>query len=209
MAIVKTEFTCIDQYTNVPEIAAWLEENAAEYFDSMELTEDESGYPIFNMKIGETTAVKFTANATASYGISTTVTLSNGTNVKTSVNANRPKYFDYAKKTENGVYLHSPSSDRLFFTKTNAGSTAFALFYSSSSYYIADFTYSDQMKQYAKGDNMCMPNSLTSFAPVVLDGGTYCPAMFRTPDSEYAGTDCNMVFDGVNYAYDGYIALKE
>lgn len=207
MAIEKTTFTGTTVAVNLTEIKDWLSSCATEYFDDFEIgTLD--GVPINVVcRISNAEVLKL---ENKSESINVTVSLPNGTTAENYGGKTAP-VFKYAKKTNSGIYLYS-TTIHIFITKSDKNTTAVLLScYTTASAqksFIADFGYSSKFVEVSHTASV-VQNDLTSFSNVVCNGGTMLPNLFRTPDSEYAGIDCNFDYDGIKYVYDGYFALRE
>lgn len=208
MAITRTDFTGTTQAANAPEVLAWLQANAAEYFDT--IAADENGN--VSCKIGETTVLLLGFDGNTS----SQVTLINGTSITHHEKNDR---FTYAIKTSNGVYLNSYNFGSVFITKSNKGTTAVAWNFKTSmdnyGYLFADFTYSPDFYRPIAGSWDVARNTwvhaapLTALTPAVFNGGCYAPNLFITTLSEYTLIKCIFSIDGTEYASDGVLALKD
>lgn len=208
MAITRTDFTGTTQATNAPEVLAWLQANATEYFDTIEA--DASGN--ISCKIGETTVLLFGFDGNTS----SQVTLINGTSI---THYEKNDRFTYAIKTSNGVYLNSYNYGSVFITKSDKGTTAIAWNIKAGSefygYTFADFTHSSAFYAPVTGtwnesrNGWTHSAPLTALTPAVFNGGCYAPNLFITTLSEYALIKCIFSIDNMEYASDGVLALKD
>lgn len=208
MALAKTTFTGTTQAANAPEILAYLQANATEYFDT--ITADATGN--VECKIGQTTVLKLGFdNSTSS-----AVTLLNGT---TEEAYNNNDWFTYAIKTASGIYLNSWDYGAFFITKSDKGTTAVCWERKDGTntykYICADFTYSPDFYVLSQGSwgaiqsAMTKQAPLTSLAPIVCYGECYMPNLFVATYSEYAYTKGIFTIGNTQYVSDGAIMLKD
>lgn len=207
MAIVRTNFSGTSQATNKGEVLTWLQENATEFFDTIEA---DSGGNI-SCKIGNTTVILFGfSGSTASR-----LTLLNGTSVTHEYTTDR---FTYAYKTSKGIYLNSFDYGSVFITKSNSGTTAVAWNFKNGSnygYIFADFTYNTDFYKPVAGswaysrETWTRAAALTSLTPVVLGGTTFAPDLYILTFSEYYLLKCNFQIGLTQYTSDGVLALVE
>ena len=120
MAITKTVFTGATLAANAPEVLAFLQANAAGYFDS--ITADENGNVICS--IDEVDVMKIGFDGT----MKTKLTLANGESIEnnnaTGGNGTRP--FTYGYACAGGVMLWDSGGSNIIITKSDGGSTALA-----------------------------------------------------------------------------------
>lgn len=221
MAITKTTFTGATQAANAPEVLAWLQDNATEFFLTIAAENSDNN---FNIICTTSTGGKLI------FGFDETVKnhfeLANG--------VSSTGYFTdilvrTAYKTSKGIFLIQESTndrDKYYFiTKSNAGNTSIiqlgAQGTNSKLYYLfADLTANSAI-YYPKSNvstysavqglwSMQSPSSLTTMTPVPLgNGGTYTPDLFLMTYNEFFGYVGKIVVDGVEYVTDGVFALKE
>lgn len=224
MAHIKYYFNQSSVGANAEDVARWLSENAAEYFDSYEVdTSAGEGYPAISCKIGETEALYFkvisptwsTSSGRTAY-IALRLTLIKGVAKEidglggTGVSFSRIKY---GIKTVGGVLLMMNDAHNLYITKTNAGDTAVYAkwqYYESTQkqgFFAADLIAGTSVHAPALA-SVVMASDMTSLGPVCFPGGSYAPALYLTPYTQHKGTPGLIYVDGTVYAYDGYVALK-
>ena len=216
MAINKTYFTGSTASANYAEVLAWMQENAADYFD--EITGDESN---IYCKIGNATALTLNFADSKLF----TIALKNGVSVENYYGWSI-KHFISAQKTNGGLFLFVDGTTNIFITKTNCGSIFFAglrrVTSSNNSFYMCDFSNSTSITQSStfSGTSGTLPSSsnsygiysasMTAITNVVSDGGTHCENLFLVPFTQYAGqSDVVIDIDGTKYVYNGIFALKE
>lgn len=232
MAIEKAIFTASGD-DRATEIATWLQANATEYFDTIEL--QENGYEIKCIIDGVT--VLDIQVSHSNYNAACNVTLINGTSQTTSTSNIIGAY-----KTSNGVCLYmegvttatrtDPSTGEtyyqysggrdIFICKSNKGNTSFAFnIYSSyaggGNLSTADVSSDSRFSKWIIGTDASYENSigkrpLTVLAPLPLgDGGTVAEGVYFTPFSQYKGINNPIILsaDDKDYVYDGAFALEE
>lgn len=238
MAIEKHFFTTSSTAANVSEVIAWLTENASEYFDTFDYkfgsTTGDS--ETFTMHTNNGSYVGVCLYATGDIALAK-VKSANATS-EIALNApytNNNAYISYAVKTSYGIALIGLANQlRIFMTKSNLGTTAvyvMAKSYknstSSESMQFVGFdtvngnSYQKTPSIHSNSDTANKINQgyyqwqndtasdLTVLAPFVFKGGTYAEHMFITPFSQYPKTVCTININGINYFYDGYVALEE
>ena len=231
MAIEKAIFTASGS-DRATEIATWLQANATEYFDTIEL--QENGYEI-KCNIDEVTVLDIQVTH-SNYGAVCSVTLINGTSQTTSTSNIIGAY-----KTSNGVCLYmegatttsrtDPTTGELYYQysggrdilicKSNKGNTSFA-FNIDSSYSgggnlsTADVSSDSRFSKWIIGTDTTYDQigkrPLTVLSPLPLgDGGTVAQGVYFTPFSQYRGINnpITLYANGKNYVYDGDFALEE
>lgn len=215
MAINKTYFTGSTSGANYTEVLAWLQANAADYFD--EITGDGT---CINCNIASVTALKldFTSG-----GYLFTITTNNGKYIQEYKDWNY-KHFVSAQKTDSGIFMFADATTNIFIAKANSGSVFFAGVRSVDStafaVYMCDFSNSAKITQGLSTETSnfganpvyfgVYSASMTSITPVVSDGGTYCDNLFYVPFTQYAGqSNITIDIDGTKYVYNGIFALKE
>ncbi len=231
MAIEKAIFTASGN-DRATEIATWLQANATEYFDTIEL--QENGYEVKCNIDGVTVLDIQVAHSNTSAACS--VTLINGASQTTSTYTIIGAY-----KTSKGVCLYmggatnnsstDPSTGEtyyqysggrdIFICKSDKGNTSFAFnIYSSYSgggnLSTADVSSDSRFSKWIIGANTTYDQigkrPLTVLAPLPLgDGGTVAEGVYFTPFSQYKGINNPIILsaDGKDYVYDGAFALEE
>jgi hypothetical protein len=231
MAIEKAIFTA-SGYDRATEIATWLQANATEYFDTIEL--QENGYEVKCNIDGVTVLDIQVAHSNTSAACS--VTLINGTSQTASTSNIIGAY-----KTSNGVCLYmegatynsstDPSTGEvyyqysggrdIFICKSDKGNTSFAFnIYSSYSGggnlgtvdAKADSRFSKWLNNTDTSYECVGKRPLTVLSPLPLgNGGTVAEGVYFTPFSQYKGINNPIILsaDGKDYVYDGAFALEE
>ena len=218
MAISKTYFTGSTASAHYAEVLAWMQENAADYFD--EITGDGT---CISCNIASITALKLGfANQSEKLF---TVTAENGKSVQEYTTLDFTNYrFTSAQKTDGGIFLFLSEVSNIFVTKTNLGSVFFAGVRKASSsngkIFMCDFSNSAAIAEsstfsYSNFSSSptsygIYPTSKTAITNVVSNGGTHCENLFYVPFSQYSGqSDVVIDIDGTKYVYNGIFALKE
>ena len=227
MAIVKTTFTGQTLAAQKPELLAYLRENAADYFDT--INDDALSIKCY---VGNTVALLIGMNGT----VTRQVTLTNGQNIHTSDGETgggstmHAALFRYAKKTANGVLLATASGKILgadvgytflFITKNELGDTCILGTLAAGNYqtpcyyfgadikndatiynYIANVTWANrsQLSRSAPG---------TALTPAIFSGGHYAPNAYLATFNQYALTECDISINGKSYASDGVCMLSD
>ena len=228
MAIIKTMFTGQTLAAQKSELLAYLQENAADYFDTIEA--DSSGN--ISCYVGETVALLIGMDGTTTRQ----VTLANGRNIHTSSgdpsggNTMHTAIFRYAKKTTNGILLATASGKILggdagytflFITKNELGDTCVLGTLAAGNYqtpcyyfgadikndatiynYIANVTWEDrvQLSRSAPG---------TALTPAIFSGGHYAPKVYIATFNQYSLAECDINISGKSYASDGVCMLSD
>lgn len=232
MAIEKTIFTASGN-DRATEIATWLQANATEYFDTIEL--QENGYEV-KCNIDEVTVLDIQV-AHSNISAACSVTLINGTSQTTSTSNIIGAY-----KTSKGVCLYmggvtaasltDPSTGEsyyqyaggrdIFICKSDKGNTSFAFnIYSSYSgggnLSTADASSDSRFSKWLNNTDTSYEltigkRPLTVLSPLPLgDGGTVAEGVYFTQFSQYKGINNPIILsaDGKDYVYDGAFALEE
>lgn len=228
MAIEKTVFTGQTLAAQAPELLAYLQANAAGYFDAIEA--DASGN--VSCYVGDTVALFFGMDGTSSRKVS----LANGVYVETTLTANdnntaRTVLIKYAKKTTNGIMIVTNNTKCLsagtgpivlIITKDENGDTVIIgriQTGTEGSHYITMF--SADIKNDATMFKPITNTSLSGLEPfsrqadisaftcVGCTSAHYAPKAFFTTFNQFAQTECDLSFNGRSYASDGYFALMD
>jgi len=224
MAIVKTTFTGQTLAAQASELLAYLQENAADYFDTIEA--DSSGN--ISCYVGETVALLIGMNGTTARK----VTLANGNAVQ-SVNGSftspNAALWQYAKKTANGVLLVSVASMNsstnygktvFFITKNEGGDTCIVgsvvngdISAVRRTYFFADIkndtTIFTPVSNAADFSTLSRSMTTTSLTPVVFTGGHNAPKVYIATFNQFALTECDVNINGKSYASDGVCMLSD
>lgn len=228
MAITKTIFTGQTLAAQAPELLAYLQENATDYFDTIEA--DASGN--VSCYVGETVALFFGMDGTSTRKVS----LANGTYIDTALaadtsNTARTALVKYAKKTTNGIMLITNDTKCLgantgplvlIITKDENGDTMILgriQSGTSANYYISIF--SANIKNDAtifkpitntniSGlEPFSRQAEISAFTCVGCSSAHYAPKAFLTTFNQFARTECDLSLNGKSYASDGYFALMD
>lgn len=221
MAITKTIFTGATVADQASEILAWLQANAADYFDS--ITYDSENSTIICSEGGLAALVLGFASAQSSI----TIYSANGTYART-YNSNQK--FDYGVVTSSGIYLvmADTRANHVVVTKNNNGQLFMAAKITpgsstnTSHLYICDFYNSPTTG--TTGNNLpyifstsfsgfeaavAYSSELTSLTPIVaLDYPSYTPNVFLEFFNEYSGVAGKVIIGDTEYFSNGYIAMK-
>lgn len=228
MAIEKTVFTGQTLAAQAPELLAYLQANADDYFDTIEA--DASGN--VSCYVGDTVALFFGMDGTSSRKVS----LANGVYVETTLTANdsntaRTVLIKYAKKTTNGIMIITNDTKCLsagagpivlIITKDENGDTVIIGRIQTGkegSHYITMF--SADIKNDATMFKPITNTSLSGLEPfsrqadisaftcVGCTSAHYAPKAFFTTFNQFAQTECDLSLNGKSYASDGYFALMD
>lgn len=215
MAIVKTTFTATTLADNAPEVLAFLQANAAAFFDSIGSSENVISCAINSVAVLKLSFAQAEKN---------TMTLLNGTAVSV-YNAEQNEIFVAGYKTDNGVMLEASSGATYAIFKSSANSTALlACFRVSSSasynYYMGDVA--NNRAWYTPGSASSIVGArqllvinvaaaLTSLTPLPLgNGGTYAPNLLVSCFTENGAITSvkRLSVNDIEYVYDGAFALR-
>ena len=220
MAIVKTTFIGQTLAAQASELLAYLQENAADYFDTIEA--DANGN--ISCYVGETVALLIGMDGTTARK----VTLANGNAVQ-SVNGSyaspNAALWQYAKKAANGVLLVSASMGEygkvvFFITKNENGETCITGAMTNGdrsgsplTYFFADIkndtTIFTPIVNVADFSTLSRSMTATSLTPVVFNGGHNAPKLFIATFNQFALTECDVNINGKSYASDGVCVLSD
>lgn len=211
MAINKTIFTA-DRAAQKSEILAWLQANAAEYFDSIET--DTDGNIECSLENGAELLFMFDTSATI-YKVMSKTGKSKYVYSGSAENA----YTKAGIATSKGLMLISTATSStdniIIISKTNSGTTAISAFAKTSSgsaslpfHYFIDLNNDTDWIGTAQ-NILTYSVSVTSLAPVCFSSGNYCEHVFMTIFSQFTNNPCIMQINGKKYAYGGYLALEE
>ena len=221
MAIVKTTFTGQTLAAQASELLAYLQENAADYFDTIEA--DASGN--ISCYVGETVALLIGMDGTTARK----VTLANGNAVQcvngsyTSPNA---ALWLYAKKPANGVLLVSAALTGnygkvvFFITKNENGDTCIAGAVTDGdrssnprTYFFADIkndtTIFKPVSNVADFTTLSRSMTATALTPAVFNGGHNAPKLYIATFNQFALTECDVNINGKSYVSDGVCMLSD
>lgn len=218
MAHIKKFFDQGSGAANRTDVLNWLQENAADYFDSFA----EEGLLIV-CKIGETAVLKFAAyNPAVGSGYNGSTSIYMATLGGASVNemrgaydSNSSDFTEYAIKSDSGIMLHMSNYHAIFITKSNAGTTSvYAKWIEGGTastptlkWHGADLVNGTAIDSTDIGQRV-VTAEMTSLGPVCLPGGLFTPGLFAAFYTQHKGTPGLIYVDGTVYAYDGYLALK-
>ena len=228
MAIEKTVFTGQTLAAQAPELLAYLQANADNYFDTIEA--DASGN--VSCYVGDTVALFFGMDGTSTRKVS----LANGVYVETTLTANdnntgRTVLIKYAKKTANGIMIVTNNTKCLaagagpivlIITKDENGDTVIIgriQTGTTNGHYITIF--SADIKNDATMfkpitntslsglEPFSMQADISAFTCVGCTSAHYAPKAFFTTFNQFAQTECDLSLNGKSYASDGYFALMD
>lgn len=220
MAIVKTTFIGQTLAAQKPELLAYLQENAADYFDTIEA--DSSGN--ISCYVGETVALLIGMDGTAARKV--TLVNNNAIQAYSGSYANpNAALWQYAKKTANGVLLVSVSlGDHgkviFFITKNENGETCIMGSVTHGdrgsnprSYFFADIkndtTIFTPLLNVGDFSTLSRSMATTALTPVVFNGGHYAPKAYIATFNQFALTECDISINGKSYASDGVCILSD
>ena len=224
-----TFFSFVDAATHIQELKAYFEENAKDYFDGFEVSEDGN---TLTMTTGGRTAFDFQMTAETGYDVCYPHCY-NGQGGKSDAKFGGSRYKTYVRKivkTANGlaIGMNYNGNDKVctfFISRDNNGNAAFIYcqnvdFYAGStdgSHFYAtstaghintfpEFFYTTSYNGFG-----CISAGYTAFVNVPIRGYglTYFPHVFATPYSSLLGQECSIEHDGKHYYYNGYVALED
>lgn len=230
MAIVKTAFTGQTLAAQAPELLAYLQENAADYFDTIEA--DASGN--ISCYVGETVALLIGMDGTTTRQ----VTLANGQYIRMDTNAASTSgilpyktLFSYAKKLTNGILLVTAAGSiqnlnvgkaSFFITKNELNDTIIAGYMqttntasNTATYFGADIKNDATIYNYIRGvswenrSQLSRSSPITALTPAIFSGGHYAPKAYIATFNQFALTECDININGKSYASDGVCMLSD
>lgn len=220
MAIVKTTFTGQSLAAQASELLAYLQENAADYFDTIEA--DASGN--ISCYVGETVALLIGMDGTTARKVK----LANDNYIQSengSYASPNAALWQYAKKTANGILLVSAAAGSygktiFFITKSENGDTCVfgAVTNGASSnvrrsYFFADIkndtTIFTPLLNVGDFSTLSRSMTTTSLTPAVFNGGHYAPKAYIATFNQFALTECDVSINGKSYASDGVCMLSD
>lgn len=221
MAIIKTTFTGQTLAAQATELLTYLQENAADYFDSIEA--DASGN--ISCYVGSTVALFIGMDGTTvrKVKLANDNSIQNDNGSYCSPNA---ALWQYAKKTANGILLVSVlvrsgyGKIIYFITKNENGETVIAGSVTNGnrsgaplSYFFADIKNDATIfTPVLNADNfstLSRSMTTTSLTPVVFNGGHYAPKTYIATFNQFALTECDVSINGKSYASDGVCMLSD
>lgn len=211
MAITKTIFTGSTSAQRSAEMLAYLQANAANFFD--DITADSNGN--ISCTIDGVTAILLPYVS----GTYLTVKLKNDVSIQAKFSNDMEFVKGY--HSSNGIML-TGKGVTIAVSVNNAGSPVIAVKFRTDS---TNGYYSYNFGDFSQGVTWTHPwigntdsgsveslvaksAALTVFVPCVFDSALYSESLGITPYSEYAKTECILDLNGVQYAYDGALALK-
>ena len=229
MAIEKTLFTGLNAQDNYAEVSAWLAENAADYFDTIDIP---SGAQKVSCKVGDVTALELDWGTDYDTQRSFQVNAKNGANISSGyLYVHNVCCWRYGYKTDNGIVICNGQTDNfqasIFISKNNNGDLIFAVLKPDSPNYTNPSNWAEVLDLNSLGSvksdnssqadpltrhriNGIIPASMTALAPIVSDVETYCDKIMITPFSQYSNFCWGIIdVDGTKYVYNGVFALKE
>jgi hypothetical protein len=227
MAIEKTVFTGQTLAAQAPELLAYLQANADDYFDTIEA--DASGN--ISCYVGSAVALFIGMDGTSTRKVS----LANGVYVETTLTANddntaRTVLIKYAKKTTNGIMIVTNDTKCLstgtgpivlIITKDENGDTVIIgrIQTGTSNGYITMFSadIKNDAKMFKPITNTRLSGlepfsqqaDISAFTCVGCTSAHYAPKAFFTTFNQFARTECDLSLNGRSYASDGYFALMD
>lgn len=226
MAIKTTIFKNRTLSSQAPELLAYLQLNATDYFDS--ITADANGN--ISCYVGETAALIIGMDGTTQRK----VTLANGTYVQCYTSASETttlsEVFEYGKVAAGGIMLATKpmkvlgsNVGRMFFfiTKNEQDDTViFGLMFTGElstllTYYFADISNDATIFKPLNGVAKTAVSQLSHDAPltaltrVIFAGGHYAPKAYINTFSQFALTEAELNINGKSYASDGICSLED
>lgn len=194
---------------NVTEVYAWLQSNAAEYFDSFAISDDGSTISCY---IGELEALTISPGVNAGF----TTTLINGTQKKTNAGTAATVICTKAVKTASGLAFGANNNVPCFFiAKAASGETLFVL--GQGAALSVNFDWYAVVPTKDTAFTLCTNNQYsigakenTMLSPLACVNGTgYAPNLYSAPFNQYKGTEGIINLNGKQYYTNGYIALAD
>jgi hypothetical protein len=222
--IEQTTFTGQTLAAQASELLGYLQNNAADYFDTIEA--DASGN--ISCYVGETVALLIGMDGTTARK----VTLANSNAIQ-GYNGSyaRPDaaLWQYVKKTANGVLLVSVANMNgstnygktvFFITKNEGGDTCIVgsvvnggISNVRRTYFFADIkndtTIFTPVSDAADFSTLSRSMTATSLTPVVFNGGHHAPKIYIATFNQFALTECDVNINGKSYASDGVCVLSD
>jgi hypothetical protein len=219
--IEQTTFTGQTLAAQASELLGYLQNNAADYFDTIEA--DASGN--ITCYVGETAALVVGMDGTTARK----VTLANNNAIQAyngSYASPNAALWQYAKKTANGVLLVSAALTSgygkvvFFITKNENGDTCIvgAVTHGDRSsnprsYFFADIkndsTIFTPASNVADFSTLSRSMTATALTPVVFNGGHHAPKIYIATFNQFALTECDVNINGKSYASDGVCVLSD
>lgn len=242
MSIVKTTFSGTNIYDQQQALLNWLNANASEYFTTIEYDSNSKFlYCDKSASLGNNGALTFSFQPGAPY-VGFVFYNCNSSSGFTSIpmgsfSSSYKPYFDYAIKTNCGMYINWRFSgvstpNGVFISKSNTGST-YAVYFcigysgsSSSSTYgflgcadigtgEGDGTRSGNIwagvySNYLYSNATSKQANYTTMTPFVSQvRDVYCPYIYQLHFNQYVGQVGKLTLDNKDYFTNGYIALAD
>lgn len=217
MAITKTIFTGATVADQAPEVLAWLQANATDYFDSITYNSETSKIicskdNVVALALGFTTGIYsieiFAKNGASAHQGKQNVKFAYGITTSTAI------YLVYADDHANSVVITKSNNDELFMIAKLTPATSS----NPTHLYITDFNNSPTettipyifSSNYTTFDtSIAYGAALTSLTPIpALDYYSYAPNVFLEFFNEYNGVSGKVIIGDTEYFSNGYIALK-
>ena len=219
MAIVKTIFTGPTLAAQAPQLLAFMQANAADYFDTIEA----DTYGNVKCYVGETLAFQIGMDSTTVRK----VTLANGVSIQSNASDAYRQLLAYGKKAANGILLVFQGASTamgnmtFFITKNELGDTCIfgdmkgVNSSATTTYFCADIKNdTDFLKLLDNAQKSALATlsraaSATSLAPIVFNSGHYAPKAYIATFNQFALIDCDVSLQGRSYASDGVCVLSD
>ena len=207
MAIEVTRLSA-SQGADLNTIKAWFDANATDFFDSSEIESN-----TLSLKDNGNTVMSLSYNTTYSFSVYVSSSL---TITKTGSNG---LYINRLAKTPHGIavgfsngsqtspyhiFISRTSADRIGIIVTSSLNTTL------TSYYIESIDGSLRSSVTGVSATAVYADDITTLTQCVCEGadGEYMPDCFLTVFSQYKNLDCTFVADGIEYLYNGFIAMR-
>lgn len=219
MAIVKTIFTGQTLEAQAPQLLAFMQANAADYFDTIEA----DTYGNVKCYVGETLAFQIGMDSSTVRK----VTLANGVSIQSNAADAYRQLLAYGKSTANGILLvfqgaSTAMGNMVFFiTKNELGDTCIfgdmkgVNSSGTTTYFCADIKNDtgflkllDNAQKSALATLSRAANA-TSLAPIVFNSGHYASKAYIATFNQFALTECDVNINGKSYASDGVCVLSD
>lgn len=219
MAITKTTFIGQTLTAQAPELLAFMQANAQDYFDTIEA----DTYGNVKCYLGETLAFQIGMDSSTVRK----VTLANGTSIQSNAANAYRQLLAYGKKTANGILLVFQGASTamgnmtFFVTKNELGDTCIfgdmkgVNSSDTTTYFCADIKNDTAfLKLIDNGQKSALATlsraaNATSLAPIIFNSGHYAPKAYIATFNQFALTECNVSLQGRSYASDGICMLSD
>lgn len=222
MSITKTTFTGTTLADQAPQVLAWLQANAADYFDT--ITYDDSTSTIV-CSVDNNVAMVLDFSTTSS-AKAAKLYLANSASVEL-YRSGTSVLFNYGVATDHGIainiaYPTTVNGSWIFLTKSDTDSLIMVAMGATSAnvgnthLWAGDYAHSGWADYFGAestgdlwGELLSVSASLTTLVPIAIRGyPSYTPNLFIMRFSQYVGVEGVITINGTEYYSNGYLALK-